>query len=287
MENALVSIIIPTYNRVDLIGETLKSIIAQTYQHWECIIIDDGSIDGSLELIKSFLKTDSRFKLYCRPHNRRKGASSCRNIGLEKATGKYIQFLDSDDLLMKNKLEEQLKVSKGDDLILLTCKWGGFENSTDLENRFKSKYHSYRNFRKPVNLLKTFGKKDEFFPPHVYLTPRKLIDRAGSWDEELTNNDDAEFFTRIILSAKKIKFTPKTAVYYRYSGLDKLSRLINEERAKSAVNSWKLIEAHIKQVHQGSALLYVKNAKRFLENSLKKDFPGVIEDEIIFFKGKD
>lgn len=285
MKKPLVSIIVPTYNRAHLIVESLESILAQTYKYWECIIVDDGSRDDTLELVNTYLEKDSRFNLYCRPDSRKKGASSCRNIGLERANGKFIQFLDSDDLMMKNKLEEQLEICSGN-LTLITCKWGGFENKIDLKSRFKYKYNCYRNFRKSANLLKTFGKKDEFLPPHVYLTPKTLIDKAGPWNEELSNNDDAEFFTRVILSAKSIKFSPKAAVYYRYSGSDKLSIINSEKSILSAVKSWKLIEAHILRDKHNSALIYVENAKRFLTNLIKKKFPEIMEKENKFFQNK-
>ena len=81
----LVSIIIPTFNRAHLIGETLDSILAQTYTHWECLITDDGSTDNSIEIIQEYVTKDTRFKLFTRPANRPKGANACRNIGLEKA----------------------------------------------------------------------------------------------------------------------------------------------------------------------------------------------------------
>jgi glycosyltransferase involved in cell wall biosynthesis len=285
-KDKLISVIMPVYNRGDVISETLNSLIAQTYKAWECIVVDDGSPDNTLQVLEKFSQKDFRIRYYSRPINRKEGASACRNYGLEKSKGELIQFLDSDDLMAKNKLEEQLKICRGD-YTLVTCKWGGFEDNTDLRGRFKFKYYSYRNFRKTPNLLKTFGKKDEFFPPHVYLTPKRLVDKAGWWNEDLTNNDDAEFFTRIILSAKSIRFTPNTAVYYRYSGSDKLSSITSEERAISAIKSWKLIETHILQDQESPALVYVENAKRFLKESIRNKFPKILEEERVFFESED
>ena len=83
----LVSIIIPNYNRADLIVETLNSIIAQTYTNWECIVVDDGSTDDSIKVIDEYSKLDPRIYLYIRPNHKRKGANSCRNYGLEMSRG--------------------------------------------------------------------------------------------------------------------------------------------------------------------------------------------------------
>ena len=116
---------------------------------------------------------DSRIQFYKRPAIKKKGASSCRNYGLELAKGELIQFLDDDDLLDKNKLEAQVKAYSGRKE-LLTCKWGGFTDNSDFKSLFKYRYHSYKNFKKGVQLLNTFGLYNEFFPPLVYLTPRRI-----------------------------------------------------------------------------------------------------------------
>ena len=105
----LVSIIIPTYNRAHLIGETLDSVLAQTYQNWECIIVDDGSSDNTDEVVGAYVEKDSRFKFHDRPEDKLKGASSCRNYGLSKCSGKYVIFLDSDDWLMHYCLSQRVE----------------------------------------------------------------------------------------------------------------------------------------------------------------------------------
>ncbi|MEL1240143.1 glycosyltransferase family 2 protein [Flavobacterium flavipallidum] len=99
MNKPLVSIIIPTYNRADLIGETLDSVLAQTYQNWECIIVDDGSTDNSKHVIGEYLEKDGRFQYHNRPLERPKGANTCRNYGFKVSKGEYVIYLDSDDVL--------------------------------------------------------------------------------------------------------------------------------------------------------------------------------------------
>lgn len=103
----LVSIITPTWNCVQFICETIRSVQAQTYQNWEMIIVDDCSTDNTKEIIAPYLKADSRIKYICNEKNF--GAAITRNNALKVARGKWIAFLDSDDLWLPEKLEKQIK----------------------------------------------------------------------------------------------------------------------------------------------------------------------------------
>lgn len=102
----MISIIIPNYNKSNFIKDSLKTIIKQTYMNWEAIVVDDGSTDGSQQIIKKIAENEPRIQFYernCEP----KGGSVCRNIGLEKAKGDYLIFFDSDDLMSPNCLRER------------------------------------------------------------------------------------------------------------------------------------------------------------------------------------
>ena len=103
----LVSIITPMFNSIKYIENTIISVQAQTYQNWEMIIIDDGSTDDSVKIVKSFLEEDERINLICLADNN--GSAVARNEGIRAATGRYIAFLDSDDIWMQEKLEKQIK----------------------------------------------------------------------------------------------------------------------------------------------------------------------------------
>ena len=106
----LISIITPAYNCKISIKSTFDSVLSQTFSNWEWIIVDDCSTDGSFEYIKELTKGDSRIIVLQTPSNG--GSAVARNIGLKHATGKYITFLDSDDLLDPNYLECQLEFIK-------------------------------------------------------------------------------------------------------------------------------------------------------------------------------
>ena len=102
----LVSIITPTWACAEYIGETIKSVLAQTYQNWEMLIQDDCSTDGTWEVVRPYAEADSRIKYACNERN--SGAAVTRNNALRRAQGRWIAFLDSDDLWMPEKLERQL-----------------------------------------------------------------------------------------------------------------------------------------------------------------------------------
>lgn len=116
MNEELVSIIMPTYNCAKFIGETIKSVIAQTYSNFELIIVDDCSKDNTKDVVNSF--DDERIKYHRLEKN--SGAAVARTTAMNMAKGKYMAFLDSDDLWMENKLERQLKFMK-DNNYNITC----------------------------------------------------------------------------------------------------------------------------------------------------------------------
>lgn len=110
MKDNLVSVIIPTYNSEKYIAETLNSVLNQTYREIEIIIIDDCSKDNTFEIVKEYEKKYSN--IVCLKQEQNKGVAEARNRGIKKSRGRYIAFLDSDDLWYEKKLEKQLKLMK-------------------------------------------------------------------------------------------------------------------------------------------------------------------------------
>ena len=134
MEQELVSIIMPSWNTSGYIGESIDSVIAQTYSNWELIIVDDCSTDNTDCIVNS--RNDSRIKYLKNKHNM--GAALSRNRALREARGKWIAFLDSDDLWCSTKLEEQVRFME--------------------ENDYNFSYHNYEKIdeeSKPLNILVT------------------------------------------------------------------------------------------------------------------------------------
>lgn len=114
MIDGLVSVIVPAYNCEKFIGETIASVLAQTYKNWEMIIVDDCSSDHTRDIVLNSAKQDSRIKYYFLQHN--SGAAVARNTAMEHAEGEYMAFLDSDDIWVPDKLEKQLSFMKENDV---------------------------------------------------------------------------------------------------------------------------------------------------------------------------
>lgn len=116
----MLSIIIPLYNREELIKNSLDSVLMQTNPHWECLVVDDGSTDNSCDVVEEYAKNDPRIILLRRTEDRPKGPSACRNIGCEHAKGEYVYYLDSDDILEPHfceNISEQFEDNPGIDFI--------------------------------------------------------------------------------------------------------------------------------------------------------------------------
>lgn len=107
MADKLVSVITPTYNSAKFIGRTIQSVLAQTYQNWEMIIVDDCSKDNTKEIVENYVRKDSRIQYYLLDKN--SGAAVARTTAMKLAQGSYMAFLDSDDIWMPEKLERQIR----------------------------------------------------------------------------------------------------------------------------------------------------------------------------------
>lgn len=120
-----ISVIIPVYNSAPYIEQCVQSLIGQTYQNWEAMLIDDGSTDHSLELCEKLGRTDSRIKVY---HQENKGASAARNYGLDIAEGEYVAFLDSDDAIHPLLFEEMMHQVETHHVEMAFCNYTAVNN---------------------------------------------------------------------------------------------------------------------------------------------------------------
>lgn len=213
----LVSIIIPLYNRETLVRETLSSVQAQTYSNWECIIVDDGSTDNSLEVVQELANIDARIRVFER-HREPKGAPTCRNIGIQEAKGDFILFLDSDDLLAETCLEKRLEAfAKHPDSSYLVFATVLFKQKPDDYGVLPNILH------KDTDDLTRFIAYD--YPWNICAPLyRKSVFKAIRFDETLACHQDLDLAVRIItegFSYQKIEKEPD--VFIRMGNADKSS----------------------------------------------------------------
>ena len=209
----LVSIITPSFNRADLYPETLASLKAQTYPHWEEIVVDDGSAADCLHQMRQLVCDEPRVTLLLRDREP-KGACTCRNIGVERSRGDYLIFLDTDDLLAPHCLEQRVAVMEQHpelDLAIFPCeifnkvpgdvgRWWNIDSDEDLLSR---------QFRMDVLCQGTgcIWRKDAFLD-------------LGLWDESLLIWQDVDLFLRAYIRRLEIRICfdlPRDMFYRQHS----------------------------------------------------------------------
>jgi glycosyltransferase involved in cell wall biosynthesis len=190
--------------------------------------VDDHSTDNSWEVLESFAKKDPRIKIFKRPEDRIKGGNAARNFAFENSKGEFIQWLDSDDIILPRKIEyqvEELKINSKFSVSL--SNWEGFTNSL---SGYQEKYDNSRWELYPTDgygFLLRLWEKESFVPPHAYLMTRNLVLKSGLWHEDLIQNQDGEFMTRVLLKSDKIIFNNKITTFYRLPDKTHLSRQTN------------------------------------------------------------
>lgn len=183
MIEPLISIIIPTHNRAHLIGETLNSVIHQSYNNWECIVIDDGSKDSTAKVVSSI--KEERIKYFYQEHGER---SKARNLGLSKANGEFIQFLDSDDLLQESKLEVSIALLNQETSANNLCITNFRTFSHSKESTNEPYYHLKREYFNYREVLFNWD-IDFTIPIHCGLFKRDLL-KDFKFPENLSQRED-------------------------------------------------------------------------------------------------
>lgn len=226
MGDKLVSILIPNFNKSNYLSAMLDSLLSQSYSHWECIIVDDHSTDNSWVILEEFAAKDSRFRLYRRPDNLKSGGNAARNFAFEMSKGDYIQWLDSDDLIHSNKIEIQLDELKDKTRkVVSVSNWESFEQFMPTDDLLKTdRWHGCP--QDSYSFLLSLWEKEQFVPHHAYLMPRNILKISGLWNEELIQNQDGEFMTRVLLASDQIIFNPHCLAFYRLPSSSHLSKQV-------------------------------------------------------------
>lgn len=207
----LISIIVPCYNQGKYIAETIDSIVTQTYAHWECIIVNDGSTDNSDQVIRGKIAGDGRFKYINQPN---KGTSAAKNEALRHTEGDYIQVLDADDILMPRKLEAQVAfmalTTQTVDGKLITYTSSRFFYKDDTQQRSVFRYST--NF---VNQLELSADDTDQLRSAIVrnpvqictpLYPRKMFEELGDYDEQMHALEDWDIHIRAIAAGYRLQY---------------------------------------------------------------------------------
>jgi glycosyltransferase involved in cell wall biosynthesis len=218
------SIIIPCYNQAHFLSDCLDSVISQTYDNWEAIVVNDGSTDNTKKVANYYCNRDSRIKLVEKLNG---GLSSARNEGIKYSTGEWLLFLDADDMILDN--------------CLLTV----YNSSSDIEYNTLLHYgYQYVDFGGINVLHKTYPSMDNplltsilirnIGPCHSIIINKKLVNKIGFFDESLKSAEDWDFWIRAAKCGANIKNLKDVLVSYR---IDENSMSRNAERMYEALKT--------------------------------------------------
>ena len=206
----MISVVIPLYNKEKSIKATLQSVINQTYTDWECIVVNDGSTDNSLEVAKKFVTklpmTNYKFQILDQPNG---GVSNARNAGIKAAKGEYVALLDGDDLWESTFLEEQLKLKHD---FPDAAMWGVNIAFLRGDKSYKWQQGMGDGFRGYVENY--FGTKhNDLFCSSSVVIRKDAFEQVGFFDERISSTEDKDMWYRIILHYPVV-FYDKVLVYY-------------------------------------------------------------------------
>lgn len=247
------SIVMPVYNHLNLVEEMIDSIIANDFQDWELLAIDDGSTEDTHKIIEKY-QNDSRIEFIAR-QRAPKGAQTCRNIGLELATGEYIIFFDSDDYIAPYCLSQRvsaMEANKDADVIV-------FPSGTYLEGKFH-KEASLNVYGYPIfkDDIQAFAEKTLPYIVwnNIYRT-EALRKHHIVWDEKLLSLQDSDFNLQVLLHGLKNIYAQNSMPDYAY-------RIVNHDKSVSKkISSKEHLESHIHHLRKDISSIQAKYGHQY------------------------
>ncbi len=215
-----ISIIIPVYNAGSYINICLKSVIEQSYTNWEIILIDDGSTDNSKEIYEKIATKNNKIKVF---RQKNKGVSSARNLGLEKADGDYIVFLDADDWIDSIFLERMLEVIENEKADIVQCNFYYANNNEKIERKHIRPSYSIRNNMSELQLDILYREYDEKKNDCSVGAMRGVwgkifkssIIKKIKFNEKIDIFEDGIFVLNTLQNSKKVVLIDEYYYYYR------------------------------------------------------------------------
>jgi len=242
----LVSILIPSYNAEEWIVDTVESALAQTWSRKEIVIVDDGSNDSTLALARRY-----ESKHVCIVSQRNQGGAAARNTAFAHCQGDYIQWLDADDLLAPDKVTKKMAIAEqcADDRILGSSAWAYFMYRPSAA-RFAPT--PLWDDLLPMEWMLRKWSHNVHMQTATWLVSRELSSAAGPWNTELLGDDDGEYFARVVLASRGVRFAPDARVFYRVVGTSRLSYIGRSNRKLEAhFRSIQLQIGHVRSLDDG------------------------------------
>ena len=259
-----VSIIIPCYNQGHFLSEAIQSVINQSYPFWECIVVNDGSTDATSEIAQRYVDLDPRIR-YVEQSNT--GQSGARNLGLREASGKYIQFLDCDDLLMPEKIDLQIVLLQSStELSVAYCDFL-YCQGEDVKNFiFWPVCEPRFTMERPLWDLASRWETALIIPPHGFLFDARFFkDKQVEFDETLPTRaawdcwEDWDCWMRIFSFDPIIHHVKRKLVIYR---------LHDESKCANRRGIWRGYQGAIRKQQQ--LFLHDPIISRMLQNKMKQ-----------------
>lgn len=237
----MISVIIPTFNRADLIKRSVDSVINQTYSNWELIIVDDRSTDDTRNVIAPYLKSEHNIKYF--ENRRAKGPAGARNCGIEASSGEYLAFLDSDDEWTPNHLKECLEALKKTNYKVCSALWkesvfGDIKKLEDnpwydnIFNEMKTYLNVDRKDKLWIfdhNLFEHIIEKDFYcFHINTLVLSKEIINQVGMFDESFLACEDLDFIYRVLEKYNLVTVNSYHFIYYY--GQNNLYAFINRNQ---------------------------------------------------------
>lgn len=262
------SIIIPCYNLENYISKTIENVLKQTYINFELVLIDDGSTDNTLKILKTYEKRDNRIIVISKENG---GVSSARNIGISKAAGEYILFLDGDDLIENNLLAKAQEIFEQGNVDMFSF---GYKKTMDDINSVIKRYYSEKYNKKTFtgvyfqNLY--FSKKISQVMCSFIIKKSIVMDNQILFDENTKYAEDQEFQLKCNVNCKSIYYEAKEYFYY----IQREGSAINQKMVRENFDVYFRMNKYIKE-----------DNKRYYNNYLCYVFVTEIRD--IILKGSD
>jgi teichuronic acid biosynthesis glycosyltransferase TuaG len=268
--NDLISIIMPAFNSQKYIGASIESVLQQTYQNWELLVVNDGSVDDTEKVVKFYAEKDVRIKYY---YQQNSGQGAARNLALSIAQGNFIAFLDSDDLWLPTKLSLQINVIKSNKVDLVFCA-GYIITNEELYPIEIASFSQNDSLLIPNQSIKRLINGNYIMILSVLVTKASLLEVSGfNSDRLIQNAEDYHLWLKLLCANKKFFYLSDRLFYYRKHP-DQSTKNLYQSRLRE-IN----VYADIKR--------YTSSYDRLINKAISEKFEKVFISKSISIEGFD